>query len=344
MNGRTTAVGTLVAEVAAVAAMPGSPSARAEALLAPLAKLVTYDAAQITLLDPERRRQSALVRRGFPERIRQYMDGPTFVQDLELIGLHGARRPMRAKDMPVPDVPLWVHYLQPAGFGEGLGVPLVTDGGRYLGQLALLTETATPVSDDTCDALGQLAPLIALAVDPLRAVGALASLVNGAVAGVVLTRAGQTMPLPGLPDHRLLGSGGPVLDEAASCLDAGQTYGTFLAPDHPHGYLRARVLACPALPPGYLRAVVLLCPPGNLYTLSHQELRILGMLIGAWPPARIAADLCLTGKTLHMTLDDIGTKLDASSREVAVMRAAGQGLYLPPSMDVAISPTAEGSD
>lgn len=318
-------------EISRIAATPDSLTVRAEALLEPLSRLVAFDAAQITLLDPERRCQSALVRCGFPDRVRRYMDGDAFVEDLERIGLHRARLPVRVKDMPSPEVPLWAEYIQPAGFREGLGVPLVTTDGRYLGQLAMITEAATPASDATCHLLAALAPLIAHAVDPMRTVSVLASMVKDAVAGVLLTRAGNTTPLPGMPDHRLLTPGGPVLEEVAALLSASDTHGRFLTAEAPCRLLKVVFLACRALPPGHLRAVVLLCPAGNLRALTHRELSILGMLIAGWSGRRVAACLGLSMHAVITALEDIRTKFDAPTRAAAVLRAADQGLHLPPS-------------
>lgn len=333
VTGRPLAVDALVAEIAGVAIMPCGITTRAEALLESLGKLVRFDAAQITLLDPERQCQPALVRHGFPEQVRQYLDGPAFVGDLELIGLHRARLPVRVRDMPVPEaVPLWIDHLRPAGFGEGVGVPLITSDGRYLGQLAMITESATPVGDATCDLLAVLAPFIAHAVDPMRSVSALASLVSGAVAAVVLTRAGNTVPLPGMPEHRILSPDSPVLDETAACLNAGHAYGAFLAPIDAHRYLKVAFLACPALPPGHLRAVVLLGPTGGLHRLTYRELSVLGMLIAGWTHRRIGAHLRQPRCTVTDILEGVRTRLNAPTRDAAVLRAADQGLYLPPSL------------
>jgi hypothetical protein len=46
----------------------------------------------------------------------------------------------------------------------------------------------------------------------------------------VLTRGGDTLPLPGLPDHRLLAPGSRILATAARELADTDTHVTFLAP------------------------------------------------------------------------------------------------------------------
>jgi DNA-binding CsgD family transcriptional regulator len=321
------------AEIAGIAAMPGRPSERAQALLEPLHRLAPFDAAWITLLDPERRLQPALVRRGYDDRVKRYLDGPGLVDDLELIGLHRCRPPMRVKDLPVPEVPVWAEYLHPAGFGEGIAVPLTTADGRYLGLFSAHTETSNATSDATCDLLAQLAPLIAHAVDPLRSITALAALVTDAVAGAVLTRGGAVIPLPGLPKHRLLAAGSPVLTAAVAGLAGSALHAVFLCPQpHPRTaprWMQVTVLARPPEPPGYLRAAVLLSPPPDRHGLTQRELEVLGLLVEGWSNARIAAALVVAERTAAAHVERILVKLNAASRTMAAVRALRQGLYIP---------------
>lgn len=326
----------LLAEVTGIAVTPGPITDRAQALLEPLHRLVHFDAAWISLLDPERRVQTPLVRRGYPDRVQHYLDGRGFVDDLEGLRLRPNRVPMRIKDLSVApsELAVWADYLYPAGFGEGIGVPLTTRDGRYLGMFAANTQTSTPLSDAVRDQFAALAPLIAYAVDPMHTLTALAGLVTAATAGVVLTQSGAIQPLAGLPDHRLLTPGSAVLDDATACLHTGDQHAAFLAVgparDGPLSYLKATVLACPTVPPGHWHAVILLAPAGDLHGLTHRELRILGMLTADWTPARITARLRLSRHALHTAVEDIRTKLGAPSRAAAVIRAADQGLYLPP--------------
>jgi DNA-binding CsgD family transcriptional regulator len=338
MNGHPSPAQDLVAEVTAIAVAPGPVTARAQALLEPLHRLVHHDAAWISLLDPERRVQPPLVRHGYDARVRHCLDSPAVVDDMERIGMHRHRPPMRIKDLPVPPAELatWADYLQPAGFGEGIAVPLTMPDGRYLGLFAAHTATSTPPTDTVRDQLAVLAPLIAYAIDPMRTLTAMANLVTTATAGIVLTRGGNTQPLTGLPGHRLLTPGSAVLDEATEGLHAGDRHAVFLTTeqsrDESRRYLKATVLACPTVPPGHLIAVILLAPAGDLHGLTHRDLRILGMLLADWAYPRITAHLRLPRHALLTTVDDIRTKLGASTRAAAVIRAADQGLYLPPTV------------
>jgi DNA-binding CsgD family transcriptional regulator len=325
----------LLAEVAAIAVAPTPMTVRAQALLESLGRLLHHDAAWISLLDPERRVLPPLARHGYPERVQRYLDTPVYVAETELLGLHRHRPPMRVCDMPVPpsEVPGWADYLQPAGFREGIGVPLITADGRYLGLFAANFEASTPASDTVRDQLAAFAPLIAMAVDPMRTLTTLASLVSDATAGVVVTGDGRTEPLSGLPDHRLLAPGSATLDQVVTYLDDGDRHVAFLTVEQSgdgRRYLKVTVLSCAAVPPGHWRAVVLLAPAGDLYGLAHRELRVLGMLIAGWSHQRIAAHLGLTRHAVAATVEDVRTKLAAPTRAAAVMRAAERGLHLPP--------------
>jgi DNA-binding CsgD family transcriptional regulator len=182
------------------------------------------------------------------------------------------------------------------------------------------------------DEFAILAPLIAHAVDPLRSIRAVAEVLTGAVAGVVLTRGGNTVAVPGLPGDPLLAPGSPVVVAACAVLDPGGVQALFLAPrDDTVGAALIRVTAmnCPLQPCGYLRAMVLLSSPPDLRGLTRRELCILGLLIAGWPHARIAAALIISAGALASHIAHIMVKMDASSATVAAVRALRQGLYLP---------------
>lgn len=322
--------GRITAEILEIATRHGSVEQRAQALLEPLASLLRYDAAWISLLDPEQRSQRTVAFEGYPERVRNYFNGPSFMAELELVGMHGRRPPIRAKDCPVPVVELeaWADYLAPSGFNEGLAVPLLTPDGRYLGMFGSHTESGIPASDDLCDELERLAPLIAHAVDPMRSVSALATLVGDAVAGVVLTRGGHLESLPGLPGDPLVDAGSPLPFVAASAL-RGRLQAVFLAPCGDDSLVRVIALACPPQPPGHHRAVVLLAPPPYLHGLTHRELQVLGLLVHGCTNATIAGHLNITMRTTIGHVEHVMTKLGATSRTIAALRADREGLYIP---------------
>ncbi|GAA0503196.1 hypothetical protein Ade02nite_36210 [Paractinoplanes deccanensis] len=322
---------TLAAEISAVATLAAGPEERARALLEPVRRLMAFDAAAVTLFDPVGRRQVTLAREGYPEKMRQYMRGVEFAVDLETVGLRRNALPVRVEDVPVPPetVPVWRDYLLPAGFGDGFGVGLFTSDGRFLGSLIANSESA-PLSDENRMVLHRLVPLIAHAVDPLRTVSALAEVVADAVAGRVLTRAGETLELAGLPGHRLLTPDSPTTRAALAVLAEGQVSGSFLCPDGDR-VVRVTALACPPQPPGHLRAVLLISPPPGT-GLTRRELQVLGLLIEGYTNAGIAEALYVTVRTAVTHIEHVMAKLGVTSRTVAATRALRAGLYIPASV------------
>ncbi|NMI02326.1 helix-turn-helix transcriptional regulator, partial [Pseudonocardia acidicola] len=325
------AAAAIAAEVAGIAATPASTAQRAEALLEPLRRVLPFQAGHLALLDPEQHEPHELVIRGYDEATRRCLTSPANLEDLQRVGLTKPGLPLRVQDLPIPpaELRLWAEHLTPAGFCEGLAIGLHAPGGTYLGVLALHTDTPAYATDAARELAGRLAPLIAYAVDPMREVTALAHTVHDAVAGAVLTRFGQVLPLGDLPDHRLLRARSAVALTAARQLDDDADRARFLCPDTGHRLLRVTALRCPPQPPHHLWAIVLLSPPGDLHRLTPFDLTILGLLIDDWPDWRIAAWLQLaeatvTGRILHIT-----AMLGTSDRTLALSRAARLGLYIP---------------
>jgi hypothetical protein len=322
-------------EVGQIAAAPGAIEHRGAALLEPLRRLVPFDACWIALRDPETRRHVPLVTAGYAEPLRAYFGTPEADAEVELLGLNQSRAPMSVRDLPVPvaEVRAWAEYLWPAGFRGGFAVGLFTPEGRHVGFLSLLTEDAAQPTESVLGLVGALAPVIAHAVDRMQSLTAAARILRDATAGIVLTRAGNSLPLPGLPTHPLLTTRSALLTTAAERTAAGDLHTSFLVPypgpDAVDGYLRVTVLDCTREPPDHLSAVVTLSPPGDLRGLTGLELRILGLLVEGWPDPRIATALVTDG-SLGGHLEHIAVKLAAPSRTVAVLRAFQGGLYVPP--------------
>jgi DNA-binding NarL/FixJ family response regulator len=319
-----------VQEVAGIAATAGTAAERAEAVLERLRPVIPHEAAFVTLLHPDRREHLPLARHGYSDRICAVLDAPAFMEDIETLGMQRHRAPTRVCDFPGPPevVRTWAEYLLPAGFCEGIGVGLFTPDGRYLGVVAMHTESPVPPTDAARELLGVLAPLIAHAVDPLRSVSAVAAMVHDAVAGVVVTNAGTALSLPGLHPHALLVKDSGVLKAAADQLAGGSSFGTFLVPDA-DGYLRVSVMRAPPDPPYHFAAVVTLSPPADLRRLTRRELEVLGLLVEGWPSHAIATGLGITERTVSAHIEHILTKFDGASRTVVAVAALRLGLFVP---------------
>jgi DNA-binding CsgD family transcriptional regulator len=289
----------------------------------------------INLVDPVHPIQVPLVSSGYDDATYEYMTSRACTDEIEMLGFTRSRSALRLGDLPVPrqQVPGWTEYLQPAGFREGLGVGLFTSDGRHLGLLGMNTDTAAHPTEASRDLIGKLAPLIANAIDPVRSIMRAAEIVGDAEAGIVLTRGGDTQPLPGLPAHPLLDPGSDVLEVATRRVADGCAYGSFLSPytadDRPRAHVRITVLAGPGDPPHLPTAAILVSPHGDLYGLTPRELEILGLIVEGWPNARIAGALFITKRTVNAHVEHILTKLDAGTRTLAAARAIRFGLYVP---------------
>ncbi|WP_422772712.1 LuxR C-terminal-related transcriptional regulator [Plantactinospora sp. WMMC1484] len=328
----------IAAQVERLASAPAGVEERVAEIFAVLRRLVPYEAGVLQVLNPERLRFETLGAVGYGEATMAHLLGPRHYEEVELLGLDRDGEPIRGRDAPIPPSEMysWTEHFAPAGFREGIGVALFNPDGRQVGIMALHTGSPEHPTDAARDFLGLLAPVIAEAVDPLRSVATLSTVVSDAVAGVVLTRSGGVLPLPGLPEHPILRSGAPVLGAAAERLVDGEPYGAFLCRDDSHTpdgrYVRISVLTCPVQSPAHLRAVVLVSPPGDLHGLTRRELEILGLLIDGWSNQRIANLLVIAPRTVAAHVEHILAKLAAPSRTLAAVRALRLGLYVPRSL------------
>ena len=328
----------IAAEVAGIASLPASIEQRAQLLLEPLGRVVPFQGAWISLLDPEAREQPPLVCQGYPNGLRSYMGGPAGVAEIEMLGLDrsGATR-LSDLRIDLQQVRSWAEYLAPAGFRGGLAVGLCTPDGRYLGMLGLNTDSVAHPTVAARDLMTMLAPMIAHAVDPMRSLAAAVKLVRHAEAGIVLTRAGNALPLPGLPTYPLLTPGSDVLMVAAQRLTQGDRHATFLCrrpgDEAADGHARITMLACPPDVPRHLAAVVAVSPPGDLHGLTGRELVILGLLIEDWSDQRIAAALHLPPVAVTEHVQHVLAKLGVPTRLLATLRALRLGLYVPRPLD-----------
>jgi DNA-binding CsgD family transcriptional regulator len=326
----------IAADIAEIVHAPGKIEQRAEALLAPLHRLVPFEGAVIFLLDPDRGTAVPVVSRGYDEAVSGFITSAANTEEIELLGLTRHRGALRVGDLPVPreQVRGWVDYVWPAGFREGLAVGLFTPEGRYLGLLGLNTDTVEHPTAAARDLISTMAPAVARAVDPLRSVAAVAGIVSGAYAGIVLTRSGTTLALSGLPGHSLLVVGSDLLAVVAQRVTGGGAYGSFLwrvpAEDARNRHARITMLNCPGDSPQHLVAVVLMSPPGDVRGLTHRELEILGLIVEGWPNRRIAAALFITARTVATHVEHILPKLSTPTRTLAAVRALRLGLYVPP--------------
>jgi DNA-binding NarL/FixJ family response regulator len=154
------------------------------------------------------------------------------------------------------------------------------------------------------------------------------------IAGAVLTRAGNTLPLPGFPIDPVLAAGSPVVAEVVERLAVGDHYAAFLHPALDGGagaLLRVTALDCRHAPADHLRAAVLLSPQPDLHGLSRHDLHVLGLIVAGWEDdRRIAAALGNTPEDVAESTRRGMRLMGTPSRTGLAVRALREGLFVPP--------------
>jgi hypothetical protein len=316
-------------------------------MLRALNAVVPNDAGWLALRDPERHRHTPLATTGEAEPLRRYFERPEAEAELEELGLNSRRPPLLASEIPVPlpAVAAWADHLLPAGLRGGLAAGLFTTAGRHLGFLSLLTEEPFRLGDSERRIVEAVTRVIADGLDRTRQMAESARIVVAARAGVVLTRGGSILPLPGLPGDRLLAPGSPVLATVAHELATTRTYVSFLVPA-PEGASDDDVVrvtglnsAEPAL--DHLIAAVLLSPPGDRRGLGLLSLRMLGLLAeGITELAPLAGALAASEQVVVEALAGAQDALGAPDPTAAAVRAVRTGLRIPPSLAFPALPAA----
>jgi hypothetical protein len=331
--------GTAAGAAAAIARIVEEPvpiAERARRILQVLDPLFRYDAASIALRDPERQIRIPLASAGDAAALHAYWSSAGADAELAQLGLNRPGPPLLSTELspPAAETAYWRRYLAPAGFRGSIDAALFTDDGAHVGHLTVLTEAHARLTLAERELTGALAPLIARAVDRLPAIRVFARIVPDVFAGAVLTTAGNTLPLPGLPIDPVLAAGSPVVAEVVERLAVGDRYVTFLHPALDAGagaLLRVTALDCSNETADHLRAAVLLSPEPDLHGLSRHDLQVLGLIVAGWEDdERIAAALDSTTADVAESARRGMQLLDAPSRTGLAVRALREGLFLPP--------------
>jgi DNA-binding CsgD family transcriptional regulator len=325
----------LAAEINRVTPGSDDPAGDLAFMWDPMKRVVPFAAGWIGTLDADQRCYTTVTSVGHDRDSRAYMESEELTELRKEGGLLQRRRPMRLRDAPPhsAELPCWSEHWWPAGFREGLAVPLVTQDGRHLGVLALHMDTVTQPTAEARDVMGAIAPTITAVLDPMNSLAGLARLVYGATAAVVVDRRGTVAPLPGMAIDPLLTRCPGVVRAAVDGLTDRVRQTAFLCPvradDGRERYVRVTGLACPPSTPDDLVGLVLISPPGNLCALTHRELVVLGLVIEGHANQGIAARLFITARTAAAHLEHIRAKLRAPTRTAAAVLATRRGLYIP---------------
>jgi DNA-binding CsgD family transcriptional regulator len=325
----------LAAEINRVTPAGDGPAEDMAFMWDPMKRVVPYAAGWIGTLDADQRSYTTITSVGHDRDNRAYMESEELTEQRKECGLLQRRWPMRLQDAPphTAELPCWSEHWWPAGFREGLAVPLVAQDGRHLGVLALHTDTVTQPTAEARDAIGAIAHTITAVLDPMNSLAGLARLVNGATAAVVVDRRGTVAPLPGMATDPLLTRRPGVVPTAVDGLTDRVRHTAFLCPvqgnEGHERYVRVTGLACPPSAPDDLVGLVVISPPGDLCALTLRELVVLGLLIDGHANHGIAAQLSITARTAAAHLEHIRAKLRAPTRTAAAVLAARRGLYIP---------------
>jgi hypothetical protein len=321
---------------AGIAASSATVQERAAETLQQLGRILAFDAGWLALRDPEQHRHVPLATTGAAAPLHDYFDRPEADAEVDRLGLNRPRPPMLASEIPgsLCEVSAWADHLLPAGFRQGVAAGLFTADGRHVGFLSLLS--ADPARPNRADrrVIAAITAVIADDLDRTRDIAQTARIVERASAGVVLTRGGDVLPLPGLPDDRLLAPSSPILTVAADELANSGAYTSFLVPTPDTGgeqLIRVTALDFARPDLDHLSAAVLLGPPGALHGLTVLDLRVLGLLVEG------VTDIPALGQALHVGMaavaDSLGRSLAALRRSdltAAAVRALRDGMRIPP--------------
>jgi hypothetical protein len=336
MNGRDPDLPALRLELAEVAAATTTLQQRAQAVLERLGRILPFDAAWLAVRDLEQRRHTPLATTGPAEPLRSYFLTPEADAEVDQLGLNRWRPPLLVGEIPIPlpELRAWAEHLLPAGFRDGLAAGLFTPTGRHVGFLSLLSEDPRRPNRIDRRIVAAVTSVIADELDRTTQISETARIVEAAAAGVVLTQGGNTLPLPGLPDHRLLTHGSPILTTAARELADTGAHISFLAPlpgSDREPLVRVTAFDCAVPDLDHLSAAVLLSPPGDLRGLRTLDLRVLGLLIdGTTSIPAIAAALGVGATRVADALGAALVALSAPNLTAAAVRALRAGLRIPP--------------
>lgn len=307
---------------------------RARGVVESLNGWLPVDAIWLSLSDPESHVHATVGSSGLERRVLEYVDRPTVAREIQLDELNQDRPPISSIELPIPieEHRTWAECLIPAGFRDALAVPLVEPGGPYVGMLSLLYSSAAPPAGTLRERVGQLAPVIARAVSPMRSLVATARLVQGATAGVVLLRDGTTYPLPGLEDHPSLVDS-LLLGIARRTLLTGDVYRSFMWPLQCDGvefagHARITILGANDVP-AFVLGTLLLAPDADCRGLTRRELEVLGLIVDGRSNQQIATGLTVAARTVAAHVEHILHKLDVPTRTLAAVQAEREGCYVP---------------
>jgi len=296
---------------------------------------IPFDGAWMALAEPGGTGYTSIASVHLDRASVRYLSSPQMARDIEATGANRERPPTSLSDVPFSpsDLKTWAECLLPAGFHETLSTALFEAGGRHVGFLTLLFQSADPPSQTVRRQLARSVPKLTSGIDVVRALGASAVLVGGARAGAVLLPGRGVIGLPGLPDDELLAPRSTLITAARDALGDAVDHASFLwhrgGRQSLDGFVRVTVLACDHELGAVASGIVILSAAPSLRGLTPRELEVLGHIIEGCSNFEIARALVVAPRTVAAHVEHILAKLDAPSRTLAAVRAERAGLYVP---------------
>jgi DNA-binding CsgD family transcriptional regulator len=264
---------------------------------------------------------------GYSEPTSEYLVSKAWHEEaVAPFGLPRSGWPVRERDLPVDPLSLRgvAEYGRADGLHEGILSALVSSSGAHVGFLmASWTDTAPP-PDDVCVVIGLVSRALAGMIDPARSARTLASALEGDQTAIALMPDGQVIPLQGDPAAELLVSDPPGHSLVDWVTDGPPGVPAFLWPRGPRDWYSCRLYRC--RDDVLVLAVRLL---QNTYELTTRELQVLTSLAAGRSNAEVAAELCVTVRTVRAHVEHLLQKLQVSSRTAAVRVAMAEGLLVP---------------
>jgi DNA-binding CsgD family transcriptional regulator len=326
----------LAAEINRVASAAGRLPRELAGLWDPLREIYPFSAAWLGVLDSGGRRFLTAAAVGHDPAAQADLESGAYYAAVESSGMLRRGRPMclRVRGRPL-NCPSWDGLWGPAGQQDGLGVPLIAADGRLVGLLVLSTDATGHPREAGCQVIGEVAPMIAAAIDPMTSILGLAGLVVDARASAAVGSDGAVHPLPGSPLHPLLDPGSPVVSIAADCLRIHGSPTGFLCPyagPDSDDYVQVTVIACPPALSSPFSELLIVSPPGDLHGLTPRELEVLGLVIDGSTNRQIAATMFVTQRTVAAHLEHIRSKLGVPTRTAAAIWSLNHNLHVPPQL------------
>jgi DNA-binding CsgD family transcriptional regulator len=306
----------------------------AEPLLAALAQLTSCDSALLAVVDGATGRHRLLANVGYPEAVAAFVveayprscPGYAFTRGVGL--------PVRMCDIPFDyrETRAYSEVLAPAGFHEGVTVPLRSGGGQYTGLLALSSVGRRPASAEALVALSALSPRLASVTGPHRAGVRDLFVRDGEVLITVATGPGRVHLPPGADDDLPL-TRAELLAVARLTARSRRDRVGFFHQDRQRRWWAVRAQRTGSTGPGVPDVVLTAREQDPPHGLTARELEILTLMVPGLPNAEIAARLHASVSTVKTHVEHILAKLGSSSRAGAVGTASDHLLLSWPHLD-----------